>query len=210
MLMIAPKQHYLYNLLSIWLINCIEVKVVQLIHALKQANDKFGQWVFRLSDFMALFPKLSPASLRVALHKAVQQELLVRVGAGVYLNPFARSLPDNVLEALIDHLRQQSFNYLSLESVLSEAGYISQIPSRLTVMTTGRSGTFKTPFGVIEFTHTARNESRLRTSVPWDSDRKIHIAPPEIALRDLRRVGRNLDLIEYPEDDDWKEASGDD
>ncbi len=41
-----------------------------------------------------------------------------------------------------------------LESALSEYGVISQIPiDRLTIMTTGRKGHYKTPYGTIEFTH---------------------------------------------------------
>lgn len=167
----------------------------EFIRALQRVDDQYGQWAFRASDFMALFPHLAPGSLRVALHKAVRRGLLVRAAAGLYVNPFARALPENVLEALVDQLHPESFNYLSLETVLSEAGYISQLPSRLTAMTTGRSGTFGTPYGTIEFTHTARSEDALRKAVTWDRERKVHVAPPDIALRDLKRVGRNLDLI---------------
>ncbi|PHM28446.1 hypothetical protein [Xenorhabdus budapestensis] len=59
-------------------------------------------------------------------------------------------------------MRRGEYNYVSLESALSEYGAISQIPiDRLTVMTTGRKGTYKTPFGIIEFTHTKRSAPNI-------------------------------------------------
>jgi hypothetical protein len=84
---------------------------------------------------------------------------------------------------------------LSLESLYSEAGWFSQIPSRLTAMTTGRSQTFDTPWGVIEFVHTACRSDRLAGGVRFDERRKRHVATPERAWHDLKRVGRNQNLV---------------
>ncbi|WP_422139500.1 hypothetical protein [Endozoicomonas sp. ALC020] len=62
-------------------------------------------------------------------------------------------------------LRRGDYNYISLESALSEYGAISQIPvDRLTIMTTGRKGEYKTPFGVLEFTHTRRSVADILDS----------------------------------------------
>ncbi len=41
--------------------------------------------------------------------------------------------------------------YLSLETLLFEVCYISQMPNRLTFMTTGRSQIFNTPYGILKF-----------------------------------------------------------
>ncbi len=92
-------------------------------------------------------------------------------------------------------LRPWDFSYLSLESALSEAGWISQIPSRLTLMTTGRSQIFNTPYGTIEFVHTMQAENKLRNEIRFDPQRELAVATPTRALRDLKRVGRNLDLV---------------
>ena len=62
----------------------------------------------------------------------------------------------HTLENVAKAMRRGEYNYVSLESALSEYGVISQIPMRLTVMTTGRKGEVNTPFGTIEFTHTSR------------------------------------------------------
>jgi hypothetical protein len=95
---------------------------------------------------------------------------------------------------LIRFLRPGEVTYVSLESKLSEAGAISQIATALTCMTTGSPGRFDTPRGAIEFTHTNRRIA-LGTDVHARDDGVLE-ATVERAARDLRRVGRNTDLID--------------
>ncbi|MCA2486583.1 hypothetical protein LAZ45_26780, partial [Vibrio alginolyticus] len=72
---------------------------------------------------------------------------------------------------------------------------ISQVMiDRITIMTTGRKGEFKTPYGVIEFTHTKRDAIDIINNT-ITSDRPLRIAKKEAAIRDLKRVGRNTHLI---------------
>ncbi len=130
-----------------------------------------------------------------ALARHQQTGVIERIARGLYVNPRASCLPSDLLSALVPFLRPWDFNYLSLESALSEAGWISQIPSRLTLMTTGRSQIFNTPYGTIEFVHTMRAEGKLRNELRFDPQRELAVATPSRALRDLKRVGRNLDLI---------------
>jgi hypothetical protein len=87
--------------------------------------------------------------------------------------------------------------YVSLESRLSELGLISQIPGVLTLMTSGRSQRYETLYGAIEFTHTQRDVPSLceADEIVYDNDRAIHVATADCALRDLKRVGRNLNLV---------------
>jgi hypothetical protein len=84
---------------------------------------------------------------------------------------------------------------VSLETKLSEAGVISQITTALTCMTTGSRGRFETPWGAIEFTHTDRT-IEIGTDVVVHDDGMLE-ATVRTAVRDLRRVGRNLDLIDH-------------
>lgn len=125
--------------------------------------------------------------------------IIERVARGLYVNPRARCLPPDVLSSLVSFLKPWDFSYVSLESALSEAGWISQIPSRLTLMTTGRSQTFETPYGTIEFVHTAQKLDRMPEDIYFDRTRELYVAAPERAYRDLKRTGRNLDLVEIPE-----------
>ncbi|WP_249977863.1 hypothetical protein [Vreelandella olivaria] len=85
---------------------------------------------------------------------------------------------------------------MSHESVLSEYGAISQIPvERLTIMTTGRKGVYRKPYGTIEYTHTRRPVSELMARMK-DIGRPLKIATPEAAWADLKRVGRNTHLVD--------------
>ncbi len=108
---------------------------------------------------------------------------------------FSRHKGGYTIEYVAKSLRRGEYNYISLESALSEYGVISQIPIvRLTVMTTGRKGVFKTPYGVIEFTHTDRDDIDILNNTIL-SDRPLRIATESAAIRDLKRVGRNTHML---------------
>ena len=62
-------------------------------------------------------------------------------------------------------------------------------------MTTGRKGIYNTTYGVIEFTHTKRTVKNILESTSKVNERPLRMASKEAALRDLRRVGRNMNLI---------------
>ncbi|WP_233235023.1 type IV toxin-antitoxin system AbiEi family antitoxin [Bordetella sp. LUAb4] len=156
--------------------------------------DQRGFWAFTAATLKLLFPEDDRARIK-ALTNHQDAGIIERVARGLYVNPRARSLPPDVLSSLIPWLRPWDFNYLSLESALSEAGLISQIPSRLTVMTTGRSQTFGTPYGTIEFTHTAQMPEHLSGDVVWDLQRGMWVATPARAHRDLTKARRNLGLV---------------
>jgi hypothetical protein len=81
-------------------------------------------------------------------------------------------------------------------SLNSQAGVISQqMFAYLTVMTTGASKVIKTAFGTVEFTHTQRSMVELsHYTVP--QGHKLPWASVATAYRDLKRVGRNVDLVD--------------
>ena len=62
-------------------------------------------------------------------------------------------------------------------------------------MTTGRKGIYNTIYGVIEFTHTKRTVKDILESTSKVNGRPLRMASKEAALRDLKRVGRNMNLI---------------
>ena len=72
-------------------------------------------------------------------------------------------------------LRSDYFNYLSLESVLSEAGIISQVPmSWLSFMSTGRSSIIKCGnYGTIEFVHTKKKIESFIEDIYYDTNYNI-------------------------------------
>ncbi|MHB8269296.1 type IV toxin-antitoxin system AbiEi family antitoxin [Bradyrhizobium sp.] len=157
--------------------------------------DAAGVWAFTPASFSALLGGIEPAYLKLMTKRLSDQGVLIRAARGVYVNPNARSKPPDARRRLLRFLRPREINYVSLETKLSEAGAISQITTALTCMTTGSSGRFETPWGAIEFTHTDRR-IRVGTDVVVQDDGTLE-ATVRTAIRDLRRVGRNLDLIDH-------------
>lgn len=158
------------------------------------AADVAGVWAFTLPSFSALLGGVDPAYLKLMMKRLSDQGALIRAARGIYVNPHARSRPADARRGLLRFLRPREINYISLESKLSEAGVISQIATALTCMTTGSPGRFETPWGAVEFTHTGR-KIEVGTDVVVQDDGMLE-ATIRAAIRDLRRVGRNLDLID--------------
>ncbi len=161
--------------------------------------DRYGWKVFTLSDMRKLFPHESEKTLSESLRRLVRQGLLERVANGVFVNPLSSRSRVGLLERIACAIRRGEYNYISLECALSEWGVISQIPqSYLTIVTTGRKGEFNTPYGVIEFTHTQQSAAKILKNTV-QRERPLRIATAPAALRDLRRVGRNLHLVDFEE-----------
>jgi hypothetical protein len=156
--------------------------------------DRRGVWAFTPATFSALLGEPEANYLKLRMKRLADEGVLTRAARGVYVNPLARSLPSDVRAGLIRFLRPRELSYVSLESTLSEAGVISQVTAALTCMTTGSPGRFDTPWGAIEFTHTDR-VIIVGTDAHLRGDGVLH-ATMERAARDLRRVGRNTDLID--------------
>lgn len=160
------------------------------------AWDRRGRYVFTLGDLAKLFPDDKPKALQEGVNRLVRSGLLQRACRGVFVFPLARSLDSHTLERIALALRRGEHNYVSLESALSEYGAISQAPvDRLTVMTSGRKGVYRTPWGTIEFTHTKRPLADILAGIR-DVGRPLRLATPEAAWRDLKRVGRNTHLVD--------------
>jgi hypothetical protein len=169
------------------------MKRSELVKRLAEA-DLASVWAFTPASFGALLGKSEPNYIKLMMKRLTDQDVLIRAARGVYVNPQARSLPADVRRGLLRFLRRREINYVSLESKLSEAGAISQIAAALTCMTTGSPGTFETPWGIIEFTHTDRDID-IEKDVYRRDDGTLE-ATVARAARDLRRVGRNVDLID--------------
>ncbi len=165
--------------------------------AIKRLNhwDQQGRYVFTRGDLAKIFHDDSPRAFKAGLQRLVAEEILLRPVRGVYVYGLSRSRSSDTLEHIAKALRRGEYNYVSLESALSEHGAISQIPvDRLTVMTTGRKGEHATPYGTIEFTHTKRLPGDILPEVR-DVRRPLKLATPAAAWRDLKRVGRNTHLV---------------
>jgi len=173
---------------------------MQAIQILRENLEKLASaehYLFSVSDFYALFPKKSVSALLVLLGRAVKNGTLERVCHGYYVYKKIVYPRELILYHLAGRLRSNVFSYLSLESVLSDNGIISQIPINcVTLMTAGRSGVINCgKFGRIEFTHTKKSPADIghlmsRHLLSFDFRYGLWRASTELALVDWRATGR--------------------
>ena len=163
--------------------------------------SKKGKVIFTQSELFLIMSECSTKALRSTLSRYVSNRVLIRLTTGIYLNPRSAPTPTEVLFTSAKILRDGFLWYLSLESALSEYGMISQIPmTTITCMTTGRSGRFEIrDYGTVEFTHTKKEQEILLPHLVYDTARGCYIADAELALMDLKAVGRNIDLLDKEE-----------
>lgn len=182
------------------------MKLTTLIHRLDEL-DKLNVRVLSKHDLQKLIPGQNPKTLEQSINRALHEQVLVRAARAYYVHAAAvRRAPGRILEELAQAMRPGELSYLSLESMLSEYGLISQIPlGALTVMTTGRSGTLETPFGTIEYTHTQRPMRSLLARTQAVKGRPLRLATPNTAVQDLMRVGRNTDMLDQDAINDLKD-----
>jgi predicted transcriptional regulator of viral defense system len=176
------------------------------IISLAEATDRLmgldckGIQVFNRTDLALLFQCDSPSTLRKILLELQRADVIYRAARNVYVNCLAKSRKLYLIEEIANIIRREHFNYVSLESILSEFGVISQIMiSRITIMTTGKSGIFNTKYGTIEFTHTKRDVNSLLARTLQMEGRPLRIATLRAGVADLRRVGRNTNMIDLEE-----------
>lgn len=174
------------------------------MNKLRSLNDKTflaikngHSGLFTTHDLALMLGVCVTDSFRKYLSNAVKKGVLSRVASNIYINANSSPTTNSVLEKIALLLRWDEFIYISLETQLSFLGAISQVTmGYTTVMTTGRSGKFKTRYGVIEFTHTNRCLDELEKGVYFDPDSGIYRATEKRASADLRRVGRNIHMLE--------------
>lgn len=156
-------------------------------------------YMFSGDDIHALFPDLNRAAVKALLSRAAAAGVLTRVCHGLYLYPRAPHPRGLVLYHAAAKIRSGRFNYLSLESVLSDAGVISQVPINwITVMSSGRSYVMRcSAYGSIEFVHTKKQPNDLAGDLRYDARIRMWRASPALALSDMRQTRRPMDLIDW-------------
>jgi len=173
------------------------MKLLVLQQRLHDVEQQTHSALFSYKQARVMFADENENAMYTALCRHTKKGVIERVCKGVWINPLSRyANNDTRLEELTCLLRQDSFSYVSLESVLSQASVISQqMFGYLTVMTTGASKTIKTPFGTLEMIHTKRPLTEV-SSHKTPQGRLLPWADVKTAYRDLKRVGRNIDMVD--------------
>jgi len=156
------------------------------------------RYLLRPSDIRSLMPDLSDTAFKAVLSRAAKQGILERVCRGLYIYPSVAH-SGLILFHAASALRSNAFNYISLETALSDVGVISQIPmSWISILSSERSNTISCGrFGTIEFVHTCQRPEDLKNQLNYDEDCRLWRASVPLALRDMRATHRNCDLIDW-------------
>lgn len=161
-----------------------------------------GKRAFRTADLALVFSE-DGTKLRSTIERLVKAGSLQHVARDLYWYVQGGSSSVPAIEELAAALRPGEMNFIGLESAASLWNVISQIPvGRLTVVTTGKEGEFSTPFGTIEFVHTARDWPYLLDHTVDYPGHALRLATKQQAVRGLVRSGRSLDLIDWEEVED--------
>ncbi len=172
--------------------------IKQLAETLSDLADG-EHYLFSLRDLEAVVPRLNSVAFKALIGRAEKNGLLKRVCRGLYLYPKVSYPGGLILYHAAARLRADQFNYLSLESVLSDAGVISQVPMGwIALMSSGRSYTVDCgTFGHIEFIHTKKSIATVEPHLHYDPDCRLWRASVAQALRDMVLTRRNTDLVNW-------------
>jgi len=154
--------------------------------------------MFSLSDVESLFPELSRAGLKTLLGRACKNGIIERICRAIYIYKGVDYSGGYELFHAAARLRAGQFNYISLETALSDSGLISQIPlNMITIMSSGRKSIINCgDFGKIEFIHTKKKKANIQSHLFFDTRCRMWRADNILAYRDLQLVSRNLDLVD--------------
>lgn len=157
------------------------------------------RYLFTPDDLRGALPELSPGAFKTLLSRCRGNGLLERICRGLYLYPavdFPRGL---LLFHAAARLRAACFNYLSLETVLSDAGVISQVPFNwISLMSSGRGNIIPCgPWGTIEFVHSAKKPELLAGHLSYDPRCRLWRASVPLALQDMKDTRRSTELVDW-------------
>lgn len=157
------------------------------------------RYLFTPSDMRVLVGDISDDAYRALLSRAAKGGKLERVCRGLYVYHPAKPVQGWMLFHAAARLRAHEFNYISLETALSDSGVISQIPMNwITLMSSGRTSTIDCGrWGKIEFIHTRQQPNDLTQHLSYDTHCRLWRASIAQAIRDMKMTRRNLDLIDW-------------
>ena len=168
----------------------------QMISMMRMLN-KHKLWFFALRDLAFFFNRTDKENLQKELEYFVDADLIEHVGEDIYSFRIYQSIPWNAQELLVHALRPYCINYISFEYMLNQYGIISQVPFVMTIATTGKSQWYRSKSYDIEFTHVDHSVHKIFKLTRYT--RGILMASPILAVEDLEKENRNVQLINYEE-----------
>ena len=170
---------------------------IRIIEQSLQSLSSEQTYLYSTADLRALMPNLSEEAFKSLIHRLCKVGPLRRLVKDIFLYSPVPISHGDILFHVASKLRDYHFNYLSLETVLSRAGMISQVPVQwISLMSSGRSYTITVKgFGTIEFVHTKKRPSQVMKYLHYDHDLRLWVGDTDLAIQDMKHTHRNMGLV---------------
>ena len=165
-----------------------------------EKNTSPTHYLFVLQDLKALFPDLQDSTFKTLMSRAVAAGYMERICRGLYAYQPMKNSGGLLLFHAAAYLRAGDFNYISLETALSDVGVISQIPMNyISIMSSGRASKISCGrFGTIDFIHTQRKPADLADHLVYDFECRLWRADVALAIQDMKNTRRStIDLVDW-------------
>lgn len=172
------------------------------IDAMKKLARNDGRFthVYTKKELSELFNETG-SKLNGTLKSLIKENILNRAYHNVYVFRFSQYGGLGTLDLIGKKIRPNDSFYESLESSASAWSLISQIPTFVTYMTTGKSKWYNTGYGSIDFVHYSKTDEKPRT-IDRSSMGRVPLADKLQTYRDLQKTKRSLDLLREQYDKD--------
>ena len=172
------------------------------IDAMKKLARNDGRFthVYTKKELSELFNETG-SKLNGTLKLLIKENILNRAYHNVYVFRFSQYGGLGTLDLIGKKIRPNDSFYESLESSASAWSLISQIPTVVTYMTTGKSKWYNTGYGSIDFVHYNKTDEEPRT-IDRSSMGRVPLADKLQTYRDLQKTKRSLDLLKEQYDKD--------
>ena len=159
--------------------------------------SKAGGGIHTAAELAYMLNEKNTETFTNFLSNCVKSGVIRRVASGIFESTLTPPSRSTAIYKVAKKIRSGVLSYISLESQLSHTGDISQILiDRLTIITKGRNGTFTTPYGVIEFTHTKKPLRKIAPNLYFDEEINMYRAKKEQAITALKNCNRNTQMLE--------------
>lgn len=149
-----------------------------------------GRYVYNTADLHSLLRADGLQAARATIARLVQRGDLVRACRGIHVFRNAGIPKARILHEIAATLRRGTHCYVTMESALAAHGGSRADPKPLMVATTGRRGSYETPWGMIEFSQTRRRPVEIVERAPTGATGMLRLASTDMAREDMRRMRR--------------------
>ncbi len=174
------------------------MQAIKILHKTLSILASKEHCLFSLTDLRGIIPGQNQSAFKSLISRAQKTGILERVCRGIYLYPGVTSPDGHILYRVAARTRAGEFNYISLETVLSDSGAISQIPFNwITLMSSGRSYVIDCgKYGHVEFIHTKKTPAKVASQLFYDEYCGLWRASPALAMEDMKYTRRSTELVD--------------